>query len=97
MSSWAINTLRRVANNLQSFGDGRVLSDAPGSFLLLLELVYREILVQEQLDGHSLSSRAGTLVSRVLYSMRLLQDSRLSKFAAMPRRDPAVTRDFESI
>ena len=74
MSSWAINTLRRVATDLESFGDGRILSDAPDSFLLLLELVYREILVQEQLDGHSLSSRAGTLVSRALYSMRLLQD-----------------------
>ena len=74
MGSWAINTLRRVANDLESFGDGRILSDAPDSFLLLLELVYREILVQEQLDGHSLSSRACTLVSRAVYSTRLLQD-----------------------
>ena len=74
MSSWAINTLRRVATDIQAYGDEGLPPDTPDSFLLLLELCYREILVQEQLGGNSMISRAGALVSRALTNMRLLRD-----------------------
>ena len=79
MSSWAVSTLRRVAADIQSFEDGRLPHDAPDTFSLYLELVYREILVQEQLNGDSLIGRAGTLVSRALENIRSLQDSQLDE------------------
>ena len=69
MSTWATNMLRRVATDLQSFGDRRLPPDSADAFLLLLVL-----LVQEQLGGNSQTSTAGTLVSRALRSMRSLQD-----------------------
>ena len=53
MSSWALSSLRRVALDLQSFKDGRCPQEAAEAFVLHLELVYRELLTQEQLDGHS--------------------------------------------
>jgi hypothetical protein len=69
MSNWALTLLRRVhvAVDLQSFEDGRFLCEAVGSFIMCLELVYRELLVQEQLDGQSLlHSRMRTMVSSAL-------------------------------
>ena len=75
MSSWAVSTLRRVAADIQSFEDGR-LPHAPDTFSLYLELIYREILVQEQLNGVSLIGRAGTLA---LENMRSLQDTQLDE------------------
>ena len=74
MSSWALSTLRRIAEDLQSFEDGRLPHDALDTFSSYLELVYREILVQEQLGGDLLISRAGVLVGRALQNLRSLQD-----------------------
>ena len=53
MSSWAIGTMRRVATDLRRFEDGRMPQDAADAFVLSLEIAYRELLVQEQLDGCS--------------------------------------------
>ena len=61
MSAWAINTLRRVAGDLRSYEDGRLPHDAADAFILNLELVYREILAQEQVDGNPYGG-AGTIV-----------------------------------
>ena len=69
-----LNSLRRVAVDLQSFEDGRFLQDAVDSFIMHLELVYRELFVQEQLDGHSLLyGRVPTMVSSALANLRELQ------------------------
>lgn len=73
MSSWAISTLRRVAADLRSFEDGRMPQDAADAFVSCLEMAYRELLVQEQLDGHPLD-RAYTLVSEALANLRALQN-----------------------
>ena len=63
--------LRRVAVDLQSFEDGRFLCEAVDSSIMCLELVYRELLVQEQLDGQSLwYSRVRTVVSSALANLR---------------------------
>ena len=49
--------------------------DAADSFILSLELVYRELLVHERLDAHSATcSRACTLVSGALGTLRRLQN-----------------------
>ena len=53
MSSWALRTLRSIAYDLQSFEDGRFSHDAVDAIVLRLELVYRELLVGEYLEGHS--------------------------------------------
>ena len=74
MSSWAISTLRRVAADLGSFEDGRLPHDALDAFVVNLELVYREMLVQEQLDGHPLHSRACTIVRRARMYLATFQD-----------------------
>ena len=51
MSSWALRALHSVASDLQSYEDGRFPHDAVDGFVLHLELVYRELLVGEQLEG----------------------------------------------
>ena len=48
--------------------------DAADAFVLKLELVYREIIAQEQLDGRPLSGGAGTIVARALDYQRTMQD-----------------------
>ena len=74
MSSWALSSLRRVAVELQSFEDGRFPQDAAEACILCLEPVYREFLVQEQVDGHSSnSSRVRAMVSTALDNLRRLQ------------------------
>ena len=67
MSSWALSSLRRVALDLQSFEDGRCPQEAAEAFVLHLELVYRELLTQEQLDGHSSNiTRACFMISTAI-------------------------------
>ena len=43
--------MHSVARDLQSYEDGRFPHDAVDGFVLHLELVYRELLVGEQLEG----------------------------------------------
>jgi len=75
MSSWATNSLRRVAEDIRASDSRSFSADVAESFALALELVYREILVQEQLDGHSTRySRVCTLIRRALEALKLLQD-----------------------
>ena len=56
------------------FGAQGLPPDAPDSFLLLLELIYRDIIVSKQFNGNLLISRAGTLVSSALTTMRGLNE-----------------------
>ena len=74
MSSWAISTLRRVAADIRDFEDGRFPHDVLDAFVLCLELVYREILVHEQLHGRPLNGTACTLVGRALNYLRSIQE-----------------------
>ena len=43
--------MRQVAADLRTFQDGRIPQDALDGFVLRLQITYRELLVQEQLDG----------------------------------------------
>ena len=71
MSSWAVNSLRRIATDIRSFEDGRMSQDAADSFILSLDLVYRELLVHE----HSATcSRACTMINGALGNLRRLQN-----------------------
>ena len=60
MSYWAIQTLRRVAADLQNFQD-EIPADVVDSSVLSLQIAYRELLVQEQLDGLCLDPAAALL------------------------------------
>ena len=74
MSSWALSSLRRVALDLQSFEDGRCPQEAAEAFVLHLELVYRELLTQEQLDGHSSTiTRACFMISTAIETLERLK------------------------
>ena len=77
MNNKVINMLRRVATDLQAFGEQGLPPDAPDSFLLLLELIYRDILVYEQLN---VTSGAGTLVSSALATMRGLNEQQQHEY-----------------
>ena len=50
ISSWSDRALR-VASDLRSFQDGRMALEAVDTFVITLELVYRELIAREQLDG----------------------------------------------
>ena len=74
MSSWALSSLRRVALDLQSFEDGRCPQEAAEAFVLHLELVYRELLMQEQLDGHSSTiTRVCSMISTAIETLERLK------------------------
>ena len=64
MSSWATETLRKVATDLRRCEDGRIPQDAADAFVLGLETAYRELLVEELLDGHSFDT-AGALLGQL--------------------------------
>ena len=74
MSSWALSSLRRVALDLQSFEDGRCPQEAAEAFVLHLELVYREVLTQEQLAGQSSTiTRACFMISTAIETLEPLK------------------------
>ena len=51
-SQWAVSTLRRVVSDLVPFQQGGAIpSDVIESFSISLELVYRELLAKESLEG----------------------------------------------
>ena len=56
---------------MSSYEDGRLPHDAADALILNLELVYREIPAQEQVDGNPLN---GAIVGRALEYLRTLQD-----------------------
>ena len=93
MSSWAVNMLRRVASDMQTLGQREegLPQDAPDSFLLLLELIYRDILVREQLDGYPLTNRAGTLVCS---TMRHLNEAQQQYMFVGTRETPILQSEF---
>ena len=72
MSYWAVRTLRRIARDLRSFEDGRIPNDAVDGFVLNLKIAYRELLVQELLDGLYLEE-AGGLIEAAMENLRQLQ------------------------
>ena len=70
MSSWALSSLHRVALDLQAFEDGRCPQEAAEAFVLHLELVYRELLAQEQLEGHSSTlTRVCSMISTAIETL----------------------------
>lgn len=77
MSSWAIATLRRIISDLDWFQDGRHCTlDALDAFVVSLELVYRDLIAQQVLNGSEVDpnleegSRFVRLTIEVLTRMR---------------------------
>ena len=74
MSEWAIRTLRRVASDLRLFEDGRFTQDVVDAFVTNLELVYRELIAQEHINGLDASGCEACELVRCLQFLRTLQD-----------------------
>ena len=72
MSSWAIRTLRRVSSDLLCLQDGRIISlNVLEAVLISLELVYRDLIAQEQpRPSSALEDQACDLVRKCLQDMR---------------------------
>ena len=90
-SAWAVDTLRRLSAELSSYQDGRrITSDVLDSFSLTLELVYRDLLIQQTLDGLNHScEQACELVRQALLSIQEMQDS---QWMVSVRHTPSVHR-----
>ena len=87
MRSWALSSLRTVALDLQSFEDGRCPQEAAEAFVLHLELVYRELLTQEQLDGHSSTiTRVCSMISTAIETLELLKTGSINRCCRAPCR-----------
>lgn len=76
MSSLAITSLRRIISDMHPFQDGRCIpSDLLDSFEMPLELVYRELLVQECVVGlNNEEAEACELVRRALALVKSMQE-----------------------
>ena len=76
MSAWAIRTLRRVATDLTTFQDGRRIPlDVVDTFVICLDLVYRELIALEHLGGFDANvDHACEVVRQSLRCLRMLQD-----------------------
>lgn len=78
MSEWAISTLRRIIRDLDVYQDGRHMTDdALDSFIVSLELVYRDLVAQQIFDvgAGDVHLQDGTrLVQTTLETFRTLKD-----------------------
>lgn len=81
MSYWAIGTLRRVSTELISHQDGRNISpDLLESSILSLELVYRDLLMQQSLNSLDANGEvACELVRQALVTLHEIKDSHLAE------------------
>ena len=85
MNNWATRTLRQVAADSKTFEDGRLPQDALEGFILSLQTAYRELLVQEQLDGLFLEP-VGRLLRVAMENLRAFQ----SEQPHCPQLTPSV-------
>lgn len=72
MGYWTIQTLRQVSADWRRFEDDQIPQDALDGIVLSLEIAYRELLVQEQLDGLFLEP-AIRLLREAMENLRALQ------------------------
>jgi hypothetical protein len=95
MSEWAIRTLRRVASDLRLFEDGRrITQDVVDAFVTNLELVYRELIAQEHINGLDANGcEACELVRRCLQFLRTLQDE-TTQMANQAHTPPVLRTGF---
>ena len=74
-SSWAVNTVICVVRDLELFQDGMIIPlDLLESFILFLELVYRDINAEQTLDGLDVDNGESELIRGVIATMREQQE-----------------------
>ena len=75
MSSWAIDSLRSVVRDLDVFQDGRSIPlDLFDSFILSLELVHRDVIAQQTLDGHHVDNGACELIRQTIVTLAAMRE-----------------------
>ena len=95
MSSWAVSRILGVVNDLTVFEDGRHMSmDDLDSFIISLELVYRDILAQEIISSvPSDLNRACLMVQNSLLYLSSMRDSQYATSSQSPNIFPLQTSD----
>ena len=80
-STWAVDTLRRLSTELLSYQNGRqITADVLDSFFLSLELVYRDLLIQQTYGLDHSGEQACDFVRQALLSVQeMQQDSQLTE------------------
>ena len=77
MSTWALATVRRVVSDLSMYEDGRAVpSDVLDAFIMSLELVYREMIAQDCMEGlNEAGSEACRLIGSALCILQGIVES----------------------
>ena len=71
MSSWIVSTIRIILDDLAPYQDGRLIPVE--SFSSSLELMYRELLIQESLHGLTVLEREGCeLIRHSMATFRIM-------------------------
>ena len=69
VSPWALQVLRRISSDLLTFHDGRLPSaDQLISYQIVLELVYREIIMAESVNDDASNVRGRELLIRHVFN-----------------------------
>ena len=90
--SWAIDTLRRVSAELFSHQDGRhIAPDLLESCILSLELVYRDLLIQQSLNTLDSNGDQACELVRVRQALIILQEIEHLHLAQSVASTPSVT------
>ena len=73
VSPWALQVLRRISSDLLTYQDGRLPSaDQLISYQIVLELVYREIIMAESVNDDASNVRGRVLIRHVLINLQQL-------------------------
>lgn len=94
MSVWALNTLHRIIGDLDVYQDGRYLSgDTLEAFIVALELVYRDLIAQQALNGPAVDrnlEEGSRFVQMTLEMFKKVRDEVNNRLNSQPFRQAGV-------
>lgn len=94
LDRWIVSTIRIILDDLAPYQDGRLIPvDLLESFSSSLELVYRELLVQESLHGLTVLEREGCeLIRHSMATFRIMHESQMQR--DLPNASPPTEEGF---
>ena len=93
-SQWAVSTLRRIVSDLIPFQERRTIpSDVIESFVVSLELVYRELLAKESIEGMTSAENEGCECVRLSLDIMLANMSELNRMNELQCAQTEPIRD----
>jgi len=89
MSLWALQSLKSITNVLKQYKDGRQPSEeATGSYILTLELIYREFVVKNIIS--SLDDSEEAAVRHIVSALKILTDIQQQSMEEASYRPPVL-------